>query len=111
MIKVFQAWEYSIVGHLQSLLETEGIATDFRNRDLTQLGGAVPMTEVWPELWVVNDEDADAAREIIEKFRDKDQNPDLQAPWKCPKCGEIVDGNFGECWNCGGPAPALPVAG
>ena len=111
MIKVFQAWEYSIVGHLQSLLEAEGIATDFRNRDLTQLGGAVPMTEVWPELWVVNDGDAEAAREIIHNFRHTEANPAFAAQWKCPACGVIVDGNFGECWNCGGPAPVVPHAG
>jgi hypothetical protein len=22
-------------------------------------------------------------------------------PWKCPKCGEEVDPEFGKCWKCG----------
>jgi len=23
------------------------------------------------------------------------------APWKCPKCGEMLESQFGACWKCG----------
>ena len=26
-------------------------------------------------------------------------------PWKCPKCGEKVEGQFSECWKCGAKRP------
>ena len=27
-------------------------------------------------------------------------NPKAAAPWKCPKCGEMVPGTFEVCWKC-----------
>jgi hypothetical protein len=26
--------------------------------------------------------------------------------WRCPKCGEMVPGNFDSCWSCSSEAPA-----
>jgi hypothetical protein len=25
--------------------------------------------------------------------------------WRCPGCGEIIDGPFEQCWNCGTAMP------
>ena len=27
--------------------------------------------------------------------------------WTCPTCGEFVEKEFGECWNCGRPRQAI----
>ena len=26
-------------------------------------------------------------------------------PWTCPKCGEAIEPQFTECWNCGASKP------
>jgi len=61
--------------------------------------GEIPLNEVWPELWVVNDDDFDMAVRIL-----KEVNSALEVKiesWICHKCKEQVDEGFGECWNCG----------
>ncbi len=97
-----------MVGHLQSILESEGIRTEVRNEGGSSLAGEVPFTQVFPELWVVEAKDVDRAQRIIDDYQD-DEPPSGPAfkDWVCPKCQTKVDGDYAECWNCGS---ALPVA-
>ncbi len=44
-----------LVGHLQSVLESEGIACFVKNSYLSGAMGELPPTAVWPELWVIHD--------------------------------------------------------
>ena len=33
-------------------------------------------------------------------------------PWVCARCGERLEGQFAQCWNCGADRPAQgPGAG
>ncbi|MGH7830408.1 MAG: DUF7577 domain-containing protein, partial [Candidatus Binatia bacterium] len=25
----------------------------------------------------------------------------VKEPWQCRKCGEVIEGQFTDCWNCG----------
>jgi hypothetical protein len=102
MTKVFENREIAIVGLMQSHLEAIGIPTVMRNQGLNQLGGEIPFNEIWPELWVVNDSDLEAARAIVVEFRSPPTGPP-PLPWTCLNCGETVDGNFAQCWNCDSP--------
>jgi hypothetical protein len=31
--------------------------------------------------------------------------PNPAGPWSCPGCGETLEGQFTECWNCGAARP------
>ena len=62
----------------------------------------------------VLESDAVAALAIIEQLRfDVDEDEDTGGPnkkigfWKCANCGERVEWNFGICWNCQHPGPAV----
>jgi len=60
--------------------------------------GEIPFLEAWPELWVA-ELDFDRAQELIETAV---HGEGLAEPlWTCPSCGEEVEGQFTECWNCG----------
>jgi hypothetical protein len=53
----------------------------------------------------VNANDYDKAIQIATEFlkvrQETNTNDAENLPeWKCPNCGEIVDGTFGCCWNC-----------
>ncbi|MFA7620195.1 MAG: DUF2007 domain-containing protein [Thiohalomonadaceae bacterium] len=101
MILVYAAPTMFMVAHVRNLLEAEGIDCHVRNEFLSAGAGELPPTEVWPEVWVVDDTQAERARQLIaEATRDGGTGP--MDTWQCPVCGEHVDGNFGQCWKCGG---------
>ena len=103
---VFENIDFTVVGHMHSLLESEGVPCEIRNAGAAGLAGEIPHTQVYPELWVLDKLDEPRAREIIRTYRDKDAATPMAPDWTCPKCGETVDGVYAECWNCGADAPA-----
>jgi hypothetical protein len=109
MRKVYENVEYARVGHFQSVLESSGIATHVKNLGASNASGEVVFSQVYPELWVVDDNDYDAALELLRPLitHDLPEAPD----WKCPGCGEHVVGTLGECWNCQTPRPPAGGAG
>ena len=102
---VFENIDFTVVGHMQTLLEAEGIRTDLRNAGSAGLAGEVPYTQVYPELWVLDNADETRARAIIKDYQEKSEDTPAGPDWTCPKCGETVEGVFAECWNCGTTAP------
>lgn len=101
---VFEHIDFTVVGHMRSILESEGIRTDLRNAGSAGLAGEVPYTQVYPELWVLDNADQDRARAIIRAYRESEASAPPPPAWTCPSCGESVDGVFAECWNCGTPS-------
>jgi hypothetical protein len=102
MKRIFDSFDFPQVGHYQSILEAAGIRTLVKNLGVSNAHGAIPMTEVYPELWVVDDEDFDEAMELLESFHGKESEEQDLADWVCGTCGEQVPGSLGECWNCQG---------
>src|SRR5689334_22678277 len=61
-----------------------------------------------PTLICVNvpDDEQDKAKLLVERFVSGAPSPDAPAPpWTCPNCGEVLDGQFTDCWNCQTPHP------
>jgi hypothetical protein len=102
---VFDHIDFTIVGHLQTLLEAEGIKTEIRNLGGSSAAGEVPFTQVYPELWVVNDGDEARAKAIVREYRSAEAAEVHGPDWICPVCKERVEGVFSQCWNCGASAP------
>ncbi|MBK1827140.1 DUF2007 domain-containing protein [Haloferula rosea] len=95
-----------MVGHFQSILESEGIRTEVRNEGGSSLAGEVPFTQVFPELWVIEPEDTERAKQLIETYLAEDSRSSATLkPWTCPNCAETVTAELAECWNCGTPFP------
>jgi len=98
VIKVFENFDFSRVGQMQSLLESHGIKTFIRNQYGSSVMGEVPFVEVVPQLFVLRESDVRRAIELLQL--------DLPAEaagsdWICPECGVDVDAQFGQCWKCG----------
>ena len=62
MERIHTADDPIFIGYLKSLLEAEGIACNVRNELLLGGSGELPPNECWPELWVLHEADAQAAR-------------------------------------------------
>lgn len=71
-------------------------------------GETPPMDDTSPQVWV-DEADVPAAREAIER-RQRDEAGQAEA-WRCPSCGERLEGQFTQCWNCGAPRPEVPESG
>jgi hypothetical protein len=95
---VYSAPNLVMVAHYRTLLESLGIASRIRNEYLAGAAGELPPVECWPQLCV---EDAfeqraqTALREVLQG------NPHGHKAWTCAGCGEVIEGQFTECWNCG----------
>lgn len=98
MKKVASSESLITINHYKNILQGADIACEIRNEHLGGIVGEMPFVEVWPELWVRHDLDADHAKQLIEAA-----NTDVSdAPaWKCRHCGEDNEGQFGACWSCG----------
>jgi len=98
LTRVYTAPLLPQVQHVMNLLELSGIACSMTNQYLAAAAGEIPPTECWPQVWVW-EKDRAKADDIIENLMSGDEAP---APiWVCPKCGEKLEGQFTECWNCG----------
>lgn len=78
-------------------LVAHGLPVEVRGQHLGGLGGALPVQDTWPTLWVV-DRHVGRARALVAEW-DAAKLPDSPG-WVCP-CGAEVDAHFGECWSCG----------
>jgi rubrerythrin len=104
MIKVFEDFDITLVGHYQSVLESNGIATFMKNQFGTSGAGELPFIEVVPQLWVLNEADAGRARELIRELHDTAALKQAQ-DWVCPQCGTPLEAAFTQCWNCSALRP------
>ena len=91
------------IGHIKSMLEQQGVACLIKNEQLSGALGEIPFLECQPELWVLDDGQAEQARRFIEDHADVGTPGE---PWRCRACGESNEGQFSQCWQCGGAAPA-----
>jgi hypothetical protein len=103
MIKVYEDFDLSRVGHMQSVLTAAGIRTLLKNQYMSSVMGEIPFVEVLPELWVLDDREVARARQLIEEVLA--QPAADQPPWNCPDCRIEVEGVFSHCWQCGRAHP------
>jgi hypothetical protein len=90
------------VHHLKNLLEAEGIHCHIKNELLSRLAGEIPFTECAPQLWLLDERDIERATRVV---ADLGRDPVAKPPWRCPSCGEALEGQFSACWECGALRP------
>jgi len=103
MKRVYRSELLPDVGHWKNVLELRGIACELRHMHLASIVGELPWLEAWPELWVLDDRDAELAARIIREGRARAL--DGGNAWSCPACGERLEAQFTTCWSCGGDRP------
>ena len=98
VIKVFENFDFSRVGQMQSLLESHGIRTFLKNQYGSSVMGEVPFVEVVPQLFILEQKDLVQAKQLLQLDLPVEQ-PDED--WVCAECGVDVEGTFDRCWKCG----------
>ena len=104
MIKVFEDFDVALVGHYQSVLESNDIPTFMKNQFGTSGAGELPFVEVIPQLWVLNESDVDRARAVISELSHPEKG-ELSQAWLCAECGTPQEAVFTHCWKCSAARP------
>jgi hypothetical protein len=94
-----QAPNIAIAALWADVLQEAGIAASVQRQFLGSVAGEIPPDQCLPEIWVTHDEQHDQARRLLDELLSLPQRR-----WKCV-CGELVEGGFESCWNCGRDMP------
>ena len=86
------------------MLSQTGIAATVQRQYASSIAGEVPPDQTLPEIWIDDESRLEAARALLHELR----HPRPRR-WRCPGCGEQIDGPFEQCWNCGTAMPAAPA--
>lgn len=100
MTEVFRSRDSVTIGHLQSLLESEGIKTLLRNEQAST--ATVPMAEITPALCILNESDVDRGVGRIKEYLEASRKA-ADEEVACPSCQELSPRTFELCWNCQSP--------
>lgn len=96
MKKILTSQDIALVGFYKNILEDNGINAVVKNYYLTSGMGDIPPYDTIPELWILDEDKEEMAKSLLADVK----NP----PWTC-KCGEMIDGQFEQCWKCGNNRP------
>ena len=99
MKSIYSAADSLLVNHLRNLLQSQGIQCEVKNQVLSGAAGELPPTDCWPELWVSEDSQAAKAEQIIKTALNTEEP--AGPPWICHQCGEQMEAQFAQCWQCG----------
>ena len=100
-MKQLHAARHALEAHLiKGFLESNGISAVVRGEFLTSGWGELPVDVC--SVWVSDDAQYDRAQALLVAFLRGDLAREFQGQnWRCPKCGEQIEGQFTACWKCG----------
>lgn len=102
MLKIYVANNPTEAHFIAGLLNDAGIAAHVQGEALWGARGEVPPTPATlPSVWIDNDDQAEDAAGLIRQQSEPTLNADGDGTWRCVACGETIEGQFTECWNCG----------
>lgn len=93
----------ALAGYVQGVLADSGIECRLRNQYLAGVAGELPPVECWPQVVVDDDRLEAQAKALVEELMSAADQP--AAEWRCGGCGEMIEGQFTACWNCGADRP------
>ena len=101
IVKQLHAARHAVEAHLiRGFLASHGIAAEVRGEYLTSGWGELP-TDVC-SVWVANDSQFEEAETLLRAFLKGSYARQFGGEaWTCERCGEMLEGQFTECWNCG----------
>jgi len=109
MEKVFTGMDSVEAHYVCDLLQECGIGAVVMGENLEAALGAIPPTfDTSPAVWV-RPEEAEAAKAFVAEYMEREMtkaDESQSRTWQCPNCGEIIDQQFDQCWNCQTPRPS-----
>ncbi|MBM3343119.1 MAG: DUF2007 domain-containing protein [Betaproteobacteria bacterium] len=89
---------------IRGYLQSHGIETLVRGEFLA--GGIGELPAGMCKVWVADDANFERADRLLREFFRGDTARRLAAnQWRCAACGETLEGQFTDCWQCGAARP------
>ena len=82
-----------------SALASSGIAATVQRQYLSSVAGELPPDQCLPEVWIDDAQQEAVAHDVLYQLQHAKQRR-----WRCG-CGELVEGGFEQCWQCGAMMP------
>jgi hypothetical protein len=82
---------------VKDYLAAHGIAAHVFGAFIWGGRGDIPVDQ-FPRVMIEDDAQHERARELLATY---EQARGEGAAWRCPGCGEHVDGPLNACWSCG----------
>jgi hypothetical protein len=95
MRRLRQAPNIAVAALWVDMLRQAGIAASVQRQFLSSAAGELPPDQCLPEIWISEDHQLAQARAFLDEVTNLPQRR-----WHCA-CGELVEGGFESCWNCG----------
>lgn len=99
MLRLAQAPNIAIAAFWVEALRNAGIDASMQRYFLGAAAGELPPDQCLPEVWLLDDTQETRARDVLRALTHVPQRR-----WTCV-CGELVEGGFEQCWNCGTVMP------
>ena len=99
MRRLYQARDRIEAQFLCDFLDHHLISATILGDYLSGAAGELPL-DVYPTVWVTNNEDLSRAQDLLARFLDQ-SGAQIGSAWICPGCGESVEAGFDLCWSCG----------
>lgn len=101
MKRLVQAPNLALATLWADMLDGVGVAASVQRAHVCALVGQIPPDQCLPEVWVHEPEQFAQAQALLHEWQHLPHRH-----WACRGCGELVDGPFEQCWNCGAARPA-----
>lgn len=101
MKRLVQAPNLALATLWADLLRQGGFDVSVQRAYASGIAGEIPPDQALPEVWIADDDQLDAAKALLEQLR----HPPFRR-WVCTGCGELIEGPFTQCWQCGAAMPA-----
>jgi hypothetical protein len=102
MRRLYQAKDRIEAQMLRDFLADQGIETTLLGDYLAGAAGELP-ANIFPEVWVVQDQDLAAAAQLLQSWRKGPPESAGGSTWTCANCGEVLESQFQVCWRCATP--------
>ena len=100
MRRLAQAPNIAIAALWADTLQQAGFSATVQRYFLSGIAGELPPDQCLPEVWLTNDDEEPRAKAMLDALQNLPQRR-----WLC-SCGELVEGGFEACWQCGLQMPA-----
>ena len=104
MEKLIASHDRGFVRVLVARLRDEGIEHLVKDESASSMGEVTPIVAS-QHVWIVNEVDQNKAQEILTMLQEASM-PQEGGNWTCRGCGEALEPQFTECWQCGTERPA-----
>ncbi|CAN5388700.1 DUF2007 domain-containing protein [soil metagenome] len=100
MRRLAQAPNLAIATLWVHALREEGVEATVQREFLGAVVGQLPPDQCLPEIWIDDETQFDSAKRLLQALQNRPQRR-----WHC-RCGELVEGGFEQCWQCGQMMPS-----